>query len=133
MANKSRLEVAEPKVKKFLEKTKEVYSKEEIGNILNEKWAIWNMPKSMTVQKLIDYLLKKNILKRIEIVFIDNYETKERFIINDPTIFQIALPLVNNSYLSHTSALYLNNLTTKMPFKICVSSEQSKKIILLGH
>lgn len=51
-----------------------------------------------------------------------------RFIRPDATAFQVGVSLINKSYLSHYTAVFLHRLTNQIPKTVYVSFEQSKKL-----
>lgn len=128
MANKSRFIVAESSIKAFFKDgDRKVFKKEQLSEILEQNRVLWNLPFSMNVDKFIEKLLSSEILSKREIIFHGLYSKKERYLVSDATLFQVVVSLVNKSYLSHYSAVYLHNLTTQIPKTIYISFEQSKK------
>lgn len=128
MANKSRFVVAESRIKAFFrDGTRKVYSKEQLSEVLKQNKTLWNLPFSMYTDKFIERLLNSEILSKREIIFSGTYLKKERYLTSDATVFQVALSLVNKSYLSHYTAVYLHGLTNQIPKTIYISFEQSKK------
>lgn len=128
MANKSRFVVAESSIKAFFrDGTKKVYSKEQLSEVLEKNRMLWNLPFSMSTEKFVERLLNSEIVSKIEIVFSGTYLKKERYLISDASVFQVAVSVVNKSYLSHYTAVYLHGLTNQIPKTIYVSVEQSKK------
>ena len=128
MANKSRFIVAESSIKAFFKDgDKKVFNKEQLSEILEKNRILWNLPISMNVDKFVEKLLSSEILSKKEIIFSGIYIKKEKYLVSDATPFQVAVSLVNKSYLSHYSAVYLHNLTNQVPKTIYISFEQSKK------
>lgn len=128
MANKSRFIVAESKIKSFFKNgNRKVYNNEQLSEVLEKNRILWNLAFSMNVNKFIEKLLSSEILSKAEIIFNGLISKKERFLISDATIFQVAVSLVNKSYLSHFSAVYIHGLTNQIPKTIYISFEQSKK------
>lgn len=128
MTNKSRFYIVESSIKSyFIDSEIKVFSESELNSILEEKRTFWNLPISMNIGKFIDKLLISNILTKKEIVFDKLLSKKERYIISDATIFQVANSLINKSYLSHYSAAFILGLTNQIPKTIYISFEQSKK------
>ncbi|HTN38446.1 MAG TPA: hypothetical protein VL053_15300 [Arachidicoccus sp.] len=129
MANKSRFIVAESSIKNFFKNgNRRVYAREQLGDVLDQNRALWNLPFSMNTERFIERLLKSEILSKNEIVFIADLSKKERYLTPDASVFQVAVSLVNKSYLSHFTAVYLHGLTNQIPKTIYISFEQSKKI-----
>ncbi len=128
MANKSRFVVAESSIKAFFRNgTRKVYSKELLSDELEQNRTLWNLPFSMNTDKFIEKLLHSEILSKREIIFSGTYLKKERYLTSDASVFQVAVSLVNKSYLSHYTAVYLHGLTNQIPKTIYISFEQSKK------
>jgi hypothetical protein len=128
MANKSRFIVAENSIKSFFKgSTRKVYSKEQLSEVLEQNRTLWNLPISMYPDKFIEKLLSSEIVSKREIIFNGFLSKKERYLISEASVFQVAVSLVNKSYLSHYSAVYLHGLTNQIPKTIYISFEQSKK------
>ena len=131
MANKSRFYIVESSIKSFFTNGEiKVFSEVELGIILEEKRTLWNLPISMTTGKFIDKLLNSNILLKKEITFDKSVSKKERYILADVSVFQMATSLINKSYLSHYSAAFILGLTNQIPKTIYISFEQSKKNVI---
>ena len=50
-----------------------------------------------------------------------------RYIVDNPSIFQIITSLSRTVYLSHYTAMYIHNLTEQIPKKIYCNNEQREK------
>jgi hypothetical protein len=128
MANKSRFVVAESRITAFFRDSgRKVYSKDQLSEVLEQNRALWNLPFSMNIDKFIERLLNSEMLSKREVVFSGTYLKKERYLASDASVFQVAVSLVNKSYLSHYTAVYLHGLTNQIPKTIYISFEQSKK------
>lgn len=128
MANKSRFIIAVNSIKSFFKDgTRKAYSKNQLSEVLEQNRTKWNLPISMNTEKFIEKLLSSEILSKHEIIFNGGYLKKERYLASDSTVFQIAISLINKSYLSHYTAVYLHGLTNQIPKTIYISFEQSKK------
>jgi predicted transcriptional regulator of viral defense system len=128
MSNKSRFVIAENNIRKFFKQNiKKVFSEAELNGVFEEKRTIWNLPVNYSSNKFIEQLINRQILKNIEILFDSYVGKKQCFITEDATEMEIAHSLMNKSYLSHFSAVYLNGLTTQVPKTIYITFEQSKK------
>lgn len=128
MGNKSRFVVAESRIKAFFrDSARKVYSKEQLSEVLEQNRTLWNLPFSMYTDKFIEKLLNSELLSKREIIFSGTDLKKERYLISDASIFQVAVSMVNKSYLSHYTAVYLHGLTNQIPKTIYITFEQSKK------
>lgn len=128
MANKSRFVIAESSIKAFFrDNIRKVYSKDQLGVVLEQNRTLWNLPVSMNTDKFIEKLFNSEIITKNEIIFTGTFLKKERYLTSGASVFQVAVSLVNKSYLSHYTAVYLHGLTNQVPKTIYVSFEQSKK------
>lgn len=128
MANKSRFVIAEGSIKNYFKgHSTKVFSRIKLHEIFEEKRTAWNLPVSLYADKFIEQLLKKEIVKKIELPFEGYLSDKELFISEQASIFTIAAALINKSYLSHYSAVLLNGLTTQVPKIVYLTFEQSQK------
>ncbi|WP_239425143.1 hypothetical protein [Streptococcus suis] len=111
----------------------------EFGNILNRTSIIKilddfkqsnKLKKSASVSKFIDIIIDKlGLFEPIKILNEYKGETVIRYIATDVQIspYEIALSLLSKSFLSHYSALFVNDLTINNPKDIYINKEQSKK------
>jgi AbiEi antitoxin C-terminal domain len=128
MANKSRFIVAESRIKAFFKQgDRKVFNKEQLSEILGQNRTLWNLPISMNINNFIEKLLSREILSTKEINFNGTLIKKERYLTSEASVFQVAVSLINKSYLSHFSAVYLHGLTNQVTKTIYISFEQSKK------
>ncbi|MGF6851103.1 putative transcriptional regulator of viral defense system [Chitinophaga sp. W3I9] len=111
----------------FSTQRQRVYSILELSKILEEQRGIWKLSINTNVEKFADQLIEREILKKIELIFPDTLVKTERYLFKDASPYEIALSLRSKSYISHYSAVFLNNLTTQVPKTIYVTHEQSKK------
>ena len=104
-----------------------VYSQGDIQGILISNWDQWHLPRNMRMGDLLDHLIKDLELKEVSVTS-PNYDKKYiRYAWGEISVYPLSLSLKPRSYLSHYSAMYLNDLT-KVPSKtIYVNSEQSPK------
>ena len=128
MAGKSRFIIAESSIKSFFKQSvQNVFSREQLNGIFEERRAAWNLPIATNSVRFIEQLQKRGILTKIEILFDGYLNNKERYITDSANVFEVAVSLVNKSYLSHYTAVFLNGLTNQVPKTIYVTFEQSKK------
>ncbi|AYB31938.1 type IV toxin-antitoxin system AbiEi family antitoxin domain-containing protein [Chryseolinea soli] len=128
MANKSRFIIAESSIKSFFKNdSTKVYSLAQLDQVLEDNRANWNLPASMNVEKFTEKLTNSEILFK-NVFYLEGLKAnKERFLSQEASVFQVAVSLINKSYLSHYSAVFLNGLTNQVPKTIYISFEQSKK------
>ena len=126
---------------RFIEYSDEIKIKatEEFGNILNRSSIIKivkdfkedkKIKPSATLSKFINIIIEQlEYFKPIKILNELKGEVVTRYIATYTEVsqYEIALSLLSNSFLSHYSALYANNLTINNPKDIYINREQSKK------
>jgi hypothetical protein len=94
---------------------------------VSSKWGLWHLPLYMRMPDLLDHLIKNSELKKI-VLKSPNYDKEYvRYAWREISVYQLSLSLRPRSYLSHHSAMYLNNLTEVPSKTIYVNSEQSPK------
>jgi len=124
-----------------------VKAKERISSYFNQRWEMvyriqelqtvfynnktqWQLSNSMTFDSFTESLQKAGILTRNELELHEaNNMTGTKVLFSRPgsTPLMLASGLYPKAYLSHFTALFLNNLTEQIPKKIYVTNEQSKK------
>jgi len=128
MANKSRFIIAESSIKTFfIQSEDKVFSKSQLFEILEQKRILWNLPISMNSEKFIERLINSGILKQTKISFEGIIDGKIRYLVPNASIFEVASSLINKSYLSHYSAVFIHGLTNQIPKTVYVTFEQSQK------
>jgi predicted transcriptional regulator of viral defense system len=110
----------------FSENPYETFTPKEISNWIAERQKERVLPKTWTIKAIIDELVAGSWLRQISLTS-DLYDSKTRFATNAATAFRIGLSLRNGSYLSHSSAAYLNSLIEEEPSAIYVNKEQAAK------
>ncbi|MBX9840087.1 MAG: hypothetical protein K2X69_17445 [Silvanigrellaceae bacterium] len=128
MSRVSKLQkLKEQVIKKFynLTSNKKVFSIKQMKYFLDEIDSFFQLPESVSNPKILDLFEKEGIIKEINLNFKSyNYI---RYIVDNPSIFQIITSLSRTVYLSHYTAMYLHNLTEQIPKKIYCNNEQREK------
>lgn len=119
----SRIRIAKPDIIAHFESLqKKVFKKTEIAAILYEKRRFWRLAESMGVEKFIDFLRKDTKLRTAEFPF--PYRKETRYFWGDVSVFEIALTLRDEAFLSHYTAVYFHGLTEQVPKTVYVNFEQ---------
>lgn len=118
----------------FEESHHRVLSPGEVGRLLAETQSSLGVPKSLTVKRFISFLLTNEKLIEIKIrrdnqlsLVPSERSTIRRYVWGRFSPYSIALSLRGQSYLSHSSALFLHGLTEQIPTTLYVNREQSPK------
>lgn len=97
----------------------------DIKIILNTNRRFWRLGDSLSTSKFIQLLLEHTKLLKHELQF-----PREKIVIyswSDISVFELALSIKGDSYLTHYTALFLHNLTEQIPKTVYVNLEQSEK------
>lgn len=104
-----------------------IYSPRDIEQIFTRNWDLWHLPLNIGMADLLDHLIKNLELKRV-ILSSPNYDMNYvRYAWREISVHQLSLSLRPRSYLSHYSAMYVNDLTKVHSKTVYVNSEQSPK------
>jgi len=104
-----------------------IYSQRGIEEFLASNWDLWGLPLNMRMPDLLDNLIKNSELKEV-VLKSPNYDKEYvRYAWREISVYKLSLSLRPRSYLSHYTAMYLNNLTEIASRTIYVNSEQSPK------
>lgn len=120
---KSRLHVALKDISKFIgEQESNIFKYTEIAQLFSDGRDTWNLAKSATVRKFINFLIEHGELKRSDFPFPSRSET--RYVWGETSILEVLLTLKSKSYFSHLTALHLHGLTEDHPKTIYLNFEQ---------
>lgn len=112
-------------VEYFKEKNQRVFSVQDMYEILNSYKEKWTLPAVTKGNDFIKFLTENNILEQIEIQTPQRKITKFKF--DGASVYELAVSINANSYLSHYTALFLHGLTNNIPKNIYTNTEQSPK------
>lgn len=93
-----------------------------ISNFIEENKSEWSIPQKTSVSELLIFLKKENVLNELTIKL--PRRSTARYTWGSPSVYEIALSLNNNSYLTHYSALFLHGLTHNVTKTIYTNMEQ---------
>jgi len=108
-----------------------VFSRITLIEVLNEIKHTNILRTSFGYETFVNSLIELEVLEKVKFV-LPNHLTTSRYVLimgTQTTVhpFEVALSLLPNSYLSHYSALFLNDLTNNVPKEIFINREQTKK------
>lgn len=101
------------------------FSFPEIATFIEENKPEWSVPNKTSVNEILKFLTEEAVLKEITIKL--PRRSSVRYIWGSPSVYDIALSLNKNSYLTHYSALFLHELTNNVTKTIYTNVEQSNK------
>lgn len=86
------------------------------------------LPRITSKEEFLGFLIENKVLIEYKLLKEGN-ETRRYAYSKDISIYEIALSINNKAYLSHYSAMYINNLTDNVPKRIYINVEQYKKTV----
>ena len=104
---------------------KNVFAFTDLSNILRHNRDKWRLAAVTRKNDLIEFLVKKEMLKEIDILLFNR--TTKRYIFKNATNYEIALSIRKDSFLSHYSAMFIHGLTDNIVKNIYTNLEQSRK------
>jgi len=107
-----------------------VFSRYDLANLIKDEKHEIEIPRSMSISRLSRVLIEEGGIKEIEILRegrTTSQGSKNRFTRGEVSPFEIGLSIRRDSYLSHSSAVFLHGLTEQIPKTIYVNKEQSPK------
>lgn len=123
------LKLIKPKIiNKLEELEKDVLSFGDITDLMDYCKNELMLPRITSKEEFLEFLVGNKILTEYKLLKEEN--VTRRYAYNkDTSIYEIALSINNKAYLSHYSAMYINNLTNNVPKHIYINIEQCKKNI----
>ncbi len=101
------------------------FSLPEIANFIEKNKPEWSVPNKTSVIEILKFLTGEEILKEITIKL--PRRSTARYAWGSPSVYEIALSLNKNSYLTHYSALFLHGLTNNVTKTVYTNVEQGNK------
>lgn len=102
-----------------------VFMQKDLLQFLTSQRRRWSLPKSMTLPQFLAFLVQEVGIQKIALAF--PHRTETRYLWNKPTLYEIAISINRNGYLSHHSAMFLHHLTQQPPETTYLNVEQPKK------
>jgi len=127
-----------------LEAEQRVFTREQIGRLLNERRPELGIPKTLSVERFLGVLFAEGRMRKVKIPpeavseqestsanpprpQDRGYRAFERYVWGEASPYEVALSLRGGSYLSHASAALLHGLADDDPDTIYTNKEQSAK------
>jgi hypothetical protein len=128
MAQRTRISIARNDIfEHFNGAPKKVYRQKDLAQILQQQRSFWRLAHAMTTGAFIDFLIKQGKLRHVDLRS-DSYNEKiARYCWGEVSIYELAVTLRANAYLSHGTAVFLHGLTNLIPKIIYLNAEQSAK------
>jgi predicted transcriptional regulator of viral defense system len=107
-----------------------VFSRYDLAKLISERGDEIKIPRSISISRLSKVLVEEGGFEEIELMREGrrtSHGSKKRLMRREVSPFEIGLSLRKDSYISHSSAVFLHGLTEQIPKTIYVNKEQSPK------
>jgi hypothetical protein len=105
-----------------------VFTRQELVRLLETHRNQWGIVESASAKDVIDNLLKALPLRSLVLQSSAYIQQFARYLWRDPDPLEVAASVrAPNSYLCHSSALFMHKLLDRLPKELCVNYEQSEK------
>lgn len=122
----TRIQLARKEIVSFFDGfEKKLFRAKELQSIFYHNHGEWRLAASMKFKDFVSYLVKNTELKRHVLEF-PKIETVT-FSWGDVSVFELALAVSSEAYLSHYTAAFLHELTNDVPKTVYVTSPQPSK------
>lgn len=110
----------------ILEKSNQkIYKSADLSDIFSDLMDQGKLPKGLSVANFINKILDNTDLREVNLPFPNR--TEKRYVLNDYSIYGLAISLRKGAYFSHLSAAYLNGFLSESPREIYINYEQTPK------
>jgi hypothetical protein len=112
--------------KKLASSSKRLFSPADLAELFTEIRTEWGLPRSLTLNEFRDWALETETLKEARLTSTYPLRTR-RFHAAQITLYELAISLRPDSYLSHGTAAFLHGLRDNPPEFVYMNQEQSAK------
>jgi hypothetical protein len=107
---------------------KRVFTYKELCRLIGKHREEWHILDRVPPKKIIDYLLTAFPLRKIALAGPGHSQKFHRYLWREADPLEVAASIrAPNSYLCHSSALFVHGLVNDIPKEICLNYEQSPK------
>jgi predicted transcriptional regulator of viral defense system len=126
MQNKKLLENNLPNIIKKIDSLQQgVFRQLDISRLLDDMSLKGEENQNIPITAFIDFLLENNVLTKEKLKFPSRTET--RYLWGNVSVYELALSLKQESYLTHHTAVFLHGLTDQEPICIYLNYEQPRR------
>jgi predicted transcriptional regulator of viral defense system len=123
---KTRMQIAKSDIlSTFEDMDKKIFTPSQIRSILEEHRDFWRLANSTTIRQFVSFLFEAKKLYEVELTFPSVRVV--RYIWGDVSVYELALSLNPDTYLTHYTSMYLHDLTEQIPKTIYVNLEQQSR------
>lgn len=104
-----------------------VFTPAQFAQVVNRHRTAWGLPAELTPPRLATLLVDTGRLRKVQLTAEAHSSKVTRYLWGDVSPYAVALSLRPGAYLSHSTAVFLHDLTDQVPKVIYVNKEQSPK------
>jgi predicted transcriptional regulator of viral defense system len=119
----TRIQIAKPDILKEFSQGASVLRLRDVAEVFNQKREFWRLAKSMSLTAFVRFMTEKTDLRSVSYRFPQRHVSGYTW--GDVPILETLLGLVEDSYLSHYTALRVHGLTEQVPKTIYFTKEKS--------
>ncbi|MBC7435819.1 MAG: hypothetical protein H7332_07095 [Bdellovibrionales bacterium] len=119
----SRIQIAKPDIVKEFSQGVSVLRLRDVAGVFNQKRDFWRLTKSMSLNAFVRFMTEKTDLRLVSYRFPQRHVSGYTW--GDVPVLEALLGLVEDSYLSHYTALRIHGLTEQLPKTIYFTKEKS--------
>ena len=119
----TRIQIAKPDIVKTFEQMPRILKARDVATAFNENRDFWRLTKSTSLKSFVTFMTEKTRLKSVRFSF--PQREVSGFTWGDQPLLEVLLGLVDNSYLSHYTAIRIHGLTEQVPKTIFINQEKS--------
>lgn len=105
-----------------------VYTHDELLSVFRDNQVAWRLPTRMSGNKFIQFLKEKGQLQEVIITSKKSEKKTTRYTWKEVSPMEIAISIKRGSYLSHSSAAIVHELSNQTSHRIFINFEQTPKI-----
>lgn len=118
----TRIQIAKPDIVSEFSQRGPLFRPRELSSIFEARRDFWRLGSSMTLTAFTRFMLEKTDLRQVKYNFPNR--AVSGFTWGDVPTLEAVLGLVDNSYLSHFTAMRIHGLTEQLPKTVYVSREK---------
>lgn len=127
----TRIQIAKQDIVKTLEAGPHVLKPAELAEVFSENRDSWRLARRMTLKSFEQFMTERTLLKEVRFKFPQRPVTG--YVWGDVPLLEVLLGLVDDSYLSHYTAVRLHGLTEQVPKTIYLTREKSSSVAYLAQ
>lgn len=123
----TRIQIAKPDIVKMFEQMPHVLKARDVAKAFDESRNFWRLTQSTSVRSFTAFMTEKTPLKPVRFPF--PQREVSGFTWGDQPLLEVLLGLVDNSFLSHYTAVRIHGLTEQVPKTVFLNHEKPSSTV----